>query len=165
MKEKGAEDEEMAEGKEDQEKIIEELTAMDADLKDEDFEYKLVGVVIHMGVADAGHYLSYINVERQSDAQNNIKEWNKTDTQTWLEFNDANISAFDFKNMAYKAYGEEVQQNNNRGYYSSSRWDEDDFTSGSAQKSHNAYMLFYEKAVKKPLKVVVQDEQIDLIKA
>jgi ubiquitin C-terminal hydrolase len=30
----------------------------------EDFEYKLVGVVIHMGVADAGHYISYINIAR-----------------------------------------------------------------------------------------------------
>ena len=35
-------------------------------MNDEDFEYKLVGVVNHMGSADAGHYLSYINVERDS---------------------------------------------------------------------------------------------------
>lgn len=28
------------------------------------FQYKLVGVVVHMGTADAGHYLSYINIER-----------------------------------------------------------------------------------------------------
>jgi ubiquitin C-terminal hydrolase len=33
-------------------------------IPDEHFEYKLVGVVIHMGVAEAGHYLSYINVDR-----------------------------------------------------------------------------------------------------
>lgn len=33
-------------------------------LNDEDFEYRLVGVVNHMGSADAGHYLSYVNVER-----------------------------------------------------------------------------------------------------
>ncbi len=31
---------------------------------DENFEYKLVGVVLHMGTADAGHYLSYININR-----------------------------------------------------------------------------------------------------
>lgn len=30
-------------------------------------QYKLVGVVVHMGTADAGHYLSYINVERGED--------------------------------------------------------------------------------------------------
>ena len=33
-------------------------------INSEDFEYKLVGVVIHMGVADAGHYKSYINIAR-----------------------------------------------------------------------------------------------------
>jgi len=37
---------------------------MAAEEPDENFEYKLVGVVIHMGTADAGHYLSYINTNR-----------------------------------------------------------------------------------------------------
>lgn len=32
----------------------------------QDHEFKLVGVVCHMGIAEAGHYLSYINVERDS---------------------------------------------------------------------------------------------------
>jgi ubiquitin C-terminal hydrolase len=40
----------------------------DQDMKEEEppenFEYKLVGVVLHMGTADAGHYLSYINTNR-----------------------------------------------------------------------------------------------------
>lgn len=30
---------------------------------DSEYEYRLVGIVDHMGSADAGHYLSYINVE------------------------------------------------------------------------------------------------------
>jgi ubiquitin C-terminal hydrolase len=34
-----------------------------------DYEFKLVGVVCHMGIAEAGHYLSYINVERDSETQ------------------------------------------------------------------------------------------------
>ena len=33
-------------------------------MRTEEFDYKLVGVVIHMGIADAGHYLSYINIDR-----------------------------------------------------------------------------------------------------
>jgi len=37
-------------------------------IPDEEFEYKLVGIVIHSGGARAGHYISYINVNR--DAQN-----------------------------------------------------------------------------------------------
>jgi len=65
----------------------------------QDFEYKLVGVCCHMGLADAGHYLSYINVER--DHENNInyptksrEEWLQTDKQTWLEFNDGTVQRF-----------------------------------------------------------------------
>ena len=37
-------------------------------MNSEEFDYKLVGVVIHMGVADAGHYISYINIERDDDS-------------------------------------------------------------------------------------------------
>lgn len=56
---------------------------------DEDFEYKLVGVVVHMGQANAGHYISYINIERERDSSQDPNEWIKTETQTWLEFNDS----------------------------------------------------------------------------
>lgn len=56
---------------------------------DEDFEYKLVGVVVHMGQANAGHYISYINIERERDSQIDPVEWMKTENQTWLEFNDS----------------------------------------------------------------------------
>jgi ubiquitin C-terminal hydrolase len=33
-------------------------------LPDEEYEYKLIGVNVHMGHAAAGHYLSYINTSR-----------------------------------------------------------------------------------------------------
>ncbi len=56
---------------------------------DEEFEYKLVGVVVHMGQANAGHYISYINIERERDSSIDPNEWMKTETQTWLEFNDS----------------------------------------------------------------------------
>lgn len=57
--------------------------------RDEDFEYKLVGVVVHMGQANAGHYISYINIERERDSSIDPNEWMKTENQTWLEFNDS----------------------------------------------------------------------------
>jgi len=34
---------------------------------DDEYQYKLVGVLIHMGGAQAGHYISYINVDRDSE--------------------------------------------------------------------------------------------------
>jgi len=44
-----------------------------------DFDYKLKGIVIHYGSADFGHYYSYIK---------------ETDTK-WIEFNDERVREFD----------------------------------------------------------------------
>lgn len=41
---------------------------------DENFDYKLVGVILHMGTADAGHYLSYININREA-AKDDPEKW------------------------------------------------------------------------------------------
>ena len=59
----------------------------------EDFEYKLVGVVLHMGTADAGHYLSYININR-SEKDEESPEWLLTDKEKWLEFNDTLVKDY-----------------------------------------------------------------------
>lgn len=59
----------------------------------ENFEYKLVGVILHMGTADAGHYLSYININR-SDKDEETKEWLLTEKDKWLEFNDSTVKDF-----------------------------------------------------------------------
>lgn len=31
------------------------------------YEYKLAGVVVHIGTADYGHYFSYIDIQRDED--------------------------------------------------------------------------------------------------
>ena len=126
-------------------------------MDNEEFDYKLVGVVIHMGVADAGHYISYANIERDGDPTENRAQWSQTEKQTWLDFNDSNVSAFDFSNMQYKAFGEE---NNNDNYT-----DYENIDVKSFAQSHNAYMLVYEKAQKRPLKVVCSEEDLKLISA
>lgn len=56
--------------------------------EDENYEYKLVGVVVHMGTADAGHYISYINISRD-DKSEESNEWLKTENEKWVEFNDS----------------------------------------------------------------------------
>ena len=61
---------------------------MELDDADENYEYKLVGVVVHMGTADAGHYISYININRGTKSEDN-PEWLKTENDKWLEFNDS----------------------------------------------------------------------------
>jgi ubiquitin C-terminal hydrolase len=57
------------------------------------FEYKLVGVVVHMGTADAGHYISYININRDQKASD-TPEWLKTENDKWLEFNDSLVKDY-----------------------------------------------------------------------
>lgn len=113
----------------------------DRKLSNEDCEFKLVGVVIHMGVAEAGHYLSYINIEREGD-QSDYREWLQTNKQNWLIFNDSTVSPFEFSRVADQCFGEDGSS-----------------YSDSASKSHNAYMLIYEKAIKQPMKIVC-DEQV-----
>ena len=104
---------------------------------DQDHEFKLVGIVCHMGSADAGHYLSYINVERDRENSENLssksrEEWLATDKQKWLEFNDDVVSNFNFSQLEQTCFG--------------------------GQQNQNAYMLIYEKRVKEKMKVVVPKE-------
>lgn len=49
-----------------------------------------------MGTADAGHYISYVNVDRERDSSVNTEEWLKTEKQPWIEFNDTQVKPFDF---------------------------------------------------------------------
>lgn len=71
---------------------------------DEDFEYKLVGVVLHMGTADAGHYLSYININR-GEKDENTPEWLQTEKERWLEFNDSSVKHYTFNSLETDCFG------------------------------------------------------------
>jgi hypothetical protein len=99
---------EREDAKEDEEMAVEELPSeklLTADLEDPlDFDYKLVGVVVHMGTADAGHYISYINTERNIDGDS--PDWGDTHKQNWFEFNDSKVEKFDFQMLEYNCFGE-----------------------------------------------------------
>lgn len=66
---------------------------MEIDEPEENFQYKLVGVVVHMGTADAGHYISYININRGVKNEES-PEWLQTEKDKWLEFNDSNVKDY-----------------------------------------------------------------------
>jgi ubiquitin C-terminal hydrolase len=57
--------------------------------------YNLKGIVIHSGTAQGGHYYSYIKVK------NGITKAK----DTWLEFNDTNVSEFNHANLEAKCFG------------------------------------------------------------
>lgn len=87
-KEEGAsEEEDDSEVKKEDEEFIQPI-------QDDCFEYKLVGVNIHSGSANAGHYWSYINTNRDSDEGNDDPNWIKTENDPWMEFNDSRVSDF-----------------------------------------------------------------------
>lgn len=57
------------------------------------YEYELIGVTVHTGTADGGHYYSFIR-DRARDK--------------WFLFNDAEVKPFDPKQIAAECFGGEM---------------------------------------------------------
>lgn len=57
------------------------------------YEYDLIGVTVHTGTADGGHYYSFIR-DRTRDK--------------WFLFNDAEVKPFDPKQIATECFGGEM---------------------------------------------------------
>jgi ubiquitin C-terminal hydrolase len=62
----------------------------DAEFDDDYYTYDLAGVLVHSGIADAGHYYSYIK-DRQ--------------TGQWHEFNDKAVTPFNAANLKEECFG------------------------------------------------------------
>eukprot|EP00804_Cyclotella_cryptica_P003556 CCRYP_002177-RC/>CCRYP_002177-RC protein AED:0.09 eAED:0.09 QI:151/1/1/1/0.8/0.83/6/655/3175 len=97
-------------------------------LPDEDYEYRLVGVLVHAGVAQGGHYYSFIK-DRTSDK--------------WYRFDDEDVTPFDPSMIEQECFGGKVKK-------------ETKFPNGHVhtvenEQFANALMLFYEKV--KPVKM------------
>lgn len=110
------------------------------EILEEDYEYKLVGVVIHRGNANFGHYTSLINVNRNDP---NRPEYNE---DTWLNFDDSNVSKFDMENFEEECFGMKYE----REYPSSMMEIDHNF-------SKSAYILVYDKVKKRNLKLKFED--------
>jgi len=65
-------------------------------IREDCFEYKLVGVNVHSGTANMGHYWSYINTNRGHDEAEGDMQWIRTDLDPWMEFNDSRVTNFNF---------------------------------------------------------------------
>ena len=95
------------------------------DKKDECYTYILKGVVRHQGNYNAGHYISYIDVNREGNGNrlnNNQKDW--------YEFNDQNVKKFNFIDLPIETFGDEKTEK-------------------------TAYLLIYERIKKSPIKIVI----------
>ncbi|OJJ67421.1 hypothetical protein ASPBRDRAFT_341882 [Aspergillus brasiliensis CBS 101740] len=101
---------------------VEYLSDQTSEVKEDIFE--LVGVLVHSGTAESGHYYSYIRERPASGAGG-----------SWVEFNDSDVSRFDQAKIADQCFG---------GHNDSMQ------PSAMGQvrfnKVWNAYMLFYQRA-------------------
>jgi ubiquitin carboxyl-terminal hydrolase 9/24 len=91
-------------------------------LPDEDYEYRLAGVLVHAGVAQGGHYYSFIK-DRTS--------------AKWYRFDDEDVTPFDPSSIEHECFGGKVKK-------------ETKFPNGNthtveSEQFANALMLFYEK--------------------
>ncbi|KAF8979549.1 hypothetical protein BGZ46_005284 [Entomortierella lignicola] len=100
------------------------------------FQYNLVGVLVHTGTADSGHYYSYIK-DRTSNAASG--QFINSDGNHWYLFNDSKVEEFDSNDIPAKAFGgpEFIPVDSSPYMKSPTR---------SITKPYSAYMLFYERA-------------------
>lgn len=105
--------------------------------KTNSFLYELVGVVVHSGQANAGHYYSYIKERRQDNISNVGK---------WFKFNDTTVEEYDLNDTSLEAecFG---------GTYKAKVRDSGNSYPEIRQRYWNGYILFYERmeeAIKTP---------------
>ena len=126
--------------KEDDDKEVKEV--IEEEEEDEDFQYKLVGVVIHKGNADFGHYISLINVRREGTVSKEEEEDEEGDQ--WLEFDDWKVSRFNMKNFEEECFGNDEKDTFNTY----------NLLGGSEPSvSKSAYILVYDKVKKSKIHV------------
>ena len=85
------------------------------------YRYELVGVLVHSGTAEGGHYYSFIK-DRSGESKG------------WFEFNDNKVRPFDVNNIRTECFGSEREK-------TGSIYDDFDVT-----YIKSAYILFYERS-------------------
>eukprot|EP01083_Nonionella_stella_P103309 294895_1 len=125
------EGEDAAEGKDDN---AEEPKSKDSPALHPDsyYKYHLVGVLIHMGSANGGHYYSFIKERGPSGSEApSPSSSSPADLGRWFEFNDTLVREMDPATLGDECFGgEEVYQH---------------MGGATHEKRRNAYMLFYER--------------------
>ena len=139
-----------------QEESVRHLMEMD----DDEYIYKLVGVTIHVGTAEHGHYYSLINTSKKEDSPR--AEWVQVDKDHWKQFDDETVKYYNYNDLKVDSFG---------GYSGNNLADNELNAylvhSGTANSyGKNAYMLVYEKMKKKPLQeVIIQGESTPAVQS
>jgi hypothetical protein len=118
------------------------------------YEYKLVGVNVHSGSAHAGHYWSYINTKRgMTEPDSNDPNWSNTENDVWMEYNDSQVKDFNFEKLKDECFGGEKKAESSGGFSFGG------FGGFGDTYGKSAYMLVYERKEKRPIKILVDDEE------
>ena len=96
-------------------------------LPDEDYEYKLAGVLVHAGVAQGGHYYSFIKDRSSKDSGED----------KWYKFDDEDVTLFDPSSIEVECFGGKVKKE--------TKWPNGQVHTVETEQFANALMLFYEK--------------------
>lgn len=94
-------------------------------LPDEEYEYKLAGVLVHAGVAQGGHYYSF------------IKDRSPGSEEKWFRFDDEDVTPFDPASIEVECFGGKVKKE--------TKWPNGQVHTVESEQYANALMLFYEK--------------------
>ena len=91
-------------------------------LPDDDYEYSLSGVLVHAGVAQGGHYYSFVK-DRESGS--------------WFKFDDEDVTPFDVSKGEDEWFGGRMMKE--------TKWPNGAVNVVESERYANAMMLFYEK--------------------
>jgi len=105
-----------------------------AGLSDVYYDYNLVGVLVHAGVAQGGHYYSLIKDRSTNSNDESVR---------WYKFDDEDVTAFDQSAIETECFGGKVKKE--------TKWPNGTVQVVESEQFANALMLFYEKV--KPTRV------------
>ena len=116
------------------------------------YQYELVGILVHSGTADGGHYYSFISNKARFPGSTTTTTTSTTSTPSnsefgdddqWYEFNDSNVMYFDKNDIPKQAFG---------GWDTVNQYDTQQrkYVPKYSQRINNAYMLFYQRVVPIP---------------
>lgn len=107
-------------------------------LPDDDYEYRLKGVLVHAGVAQGGHYYSFIKDRNPGSGE-----------EKWYRFDDEDVTPFDPASIESECFGGKVKKE--------TKWPNGQIHTVEQEQFANALMLFYEKVKQSDLPPVSEE--------
>lgn len=114
-------------------------------LPDEDYEYKLSGALVHHGVAQGGHYYSFIR-DRTGNTNGEVDKW--------FRFDDDEVTPFDASQIEVECFGGRVKKE--------TKWPNGQVNTVETEQLANALMLFYEKVKPSSFDPNVTEKESDM---